>query len=211
MILQNLLKFFILFLLFLCKAVIAKAQTADKFDGYPLLKEGLNKRNWTPAKSYYLMTKASDSTVHLYWGNDGLKRKYNADLDLRSAEKIHVQWANENYLILQYGTGSGVWVNIALPLDKEAKTHKFCNGIYFDEIDNLIVSEGYGDTILIAQNLKTGRKQFIIDKKHCCTVYNSACVDEVTIKNKVLYVTWAPDNCSDGKKKTYTKKVKLQL
>jgi hypothetical protein len=110
------------------------------------------------------MTKATDSTVFLYWGNDNLKRRYHFDVDLSSAEKRHIKWTSKNYLILEYGTGSGVWVDIALPIDKKEKPQEFVNGVCFDKTSNLFASEGYDDTILIVKNLKTKKEQFIIEK-----------------------------------------------
>lgn len=189
----------------------SNAQKADQFDGSPLLKSVLNEKIWITSKDYYLLTKASDSTVHLYWGNGSFKRKYYTDLDIRSAEKIHVRWTNKNYLIVEYGIGSGAWVDIALPIDKKEKTQEFYNGIYFDEHDNLIVSENAGDTILIVQNLETKRKQFIIEKGLCCSPSKNVCVGVVTIKKKVLYTNWTPDNCTNDKGKTYQRKITLKI
>jgi hypothetical protein len=204
---------FLFFLILLTYLLPTKsnAQKADPFDSSPLLKSSLNEKIWNTGKSYYLMTKASDSTVHLYWGNDNFKRKYFTDLDIRSAEKLEAKWTNKNYLVLEYGTGSGVWVNIVLPIDTKEKPIEFCNGIYFDKVGNLFVSEGYGDTILIVHNSKTKREQFIIDKRHCCSAFNDVCLGSVEIKDKVLYTTWTPDNCTDDKKKAYEKKVRLKI
>jgi len=97
----------------------SNTQTSNQFKGYNI---ALNKKTWTTNKAYYVVTQATDSTVFLYWGNDNFKRQYHYDFDLSSAEKLHIKWTSKNYLILQYATGSGVWVDIALPIDKEEKS-----------------------------------------------------------------------------------------
>jgi len=193
-------------------ATNSNAQKRTQTDEYSTIKAALNKKVYSSNKSYYMMIKATDSTVHLFWGNDTLKRMFGEELSLwPAAERLFIKWYNKNYLILEYSTGSETWTDILLPLDKKQKTQEFYNGIYFDKTDNLFVFEGYSDTILVVKNLKTKREQFIIDKKHCCAVYNDVCIDSVRIKNNLLYLEWTPDNCSDNNNKTFTKKIKLKI
>lgn len=202
----------IFLLLFSSSVIKLSAQTSNQLDNYPAVKSALNKKNWTASKSYYLIAKATDSTIYLYWGNNSFKRRYNSELDLSSAEKLHVKWANKQYLILEYGTGSGVWIDIILPIDKEEKVQEFANGECFDKIYNLFTYQGYNDTIVIVRNLKTKTQQFIIDEEHKCdAVLNSSCIDAIEIKNKTLYIMWVTPNNFINKKKTYNKKIKLQI
>ena len=121
-----------------------------------------------------------------------MKRMYNEDLDLSpAAERLFIKWSNNDYLILEYWTGSGVWTDLVLPMNKKDKVQAFANGLCFDNIYNLLGIEQFRDTILLVENLKTKKKQYIIDKEHICDApLNSSCIDSIAIKNKMLYIKW---------------------
>ncbi|CAN5137418.1 hypothetical protein BH11BAC6_BH11BAC6_00320 [soil metagenome] len=139
MTLRNCLNFLELLFLFVCFiATKSNAQQTNPFDGYPTVKEALNKKVWTSNKSYYLITKSTDTTVHLFWGNDNMKRMFNEDLELWAAERLFKKWTSREYLILEYWTGSGVWLDLVLPLNKKEKVQEFGNGLCFDSINNLL-------------------------------------------------------------------------
>jgi hypothetical protein len=213
MTIQNSMRFLSFWTLFIF-AMVTKiaAQKTNQFDSYPTVKAALNKKVWISGKSYYLITKSTDSTIHLYWGNDTIKRVYQSDLQLWIAERLHKKWASKDYLILQYGTGSGSWMNIVLPFNPNEKIQEFSNGLCFDPANNLIGVEQYGDTILVVKNLKTNKLQYIIDKQHICdAASNNSCIDTVGIKNKLLYIKWATPNNFDENKKVYEKKIILHL
>ena len=84
-------------------------------DLYPLVIQNLKKKNITQNGSYYMLTPFSDSAVKITWGNDTIKRVYVEPLDFMFAERLGVKWENKEYLILNYNTGSGAWLNIVLP------------------------------------------------------------------------------------------------
>ena len=205
-------KFLFFLVLFATLTTKNNAQNGNSIDDYPTVKAALNKKIWSPNKNYYTITKATDSTVHLFWGNNTLKRKLNEDLALwPAAERLSIKWSNKDYLILEFGTGSGAWLNIVLPIDKKEKPQEFDNGVCFDNVSNLFAYESYDDTILIVQNLKTRKEQYIVEKKRCCVANNSECINSAEIKNRLLYFKWAPDNCANDKKIIYHKKVKLKI
>jgi len=214
MTLPTFLKCLFLVSFFLCLVTTrSNGQKRNRIDDYPKVKEALNKKVWSSSKNYYTITKATNSTVHLFWGNNTLKRMFNEDLELwPAAERLFVKWSNKDYLILEYWTGSGVWTNLVLPMNKKDKVQAFNNGLCFDNIYNLLGIEQFRDTILLVENLKTEKKQYIVDKEHTCEgVSNNSCIDTISIKNKILYIKWVvPDNYNE-KKKVYNKKVKLQL
>ena len=186
--------------------------TSDKFAGYPTVKASLNKKNISVNSNYFLLAKSTDSTVHLIWGNDTIKRTLNEEIDLRTAERLHKVWESNDYLILKYGTGSGVWINIILPLNNQEDVQEFGNGLCFDSIYNLLGIQQQGDTILFVQNLKTKERQYIIDKEHHCdAVLNNSCIDTIGIRNKKLYLKWViPNNFAD-EKTVYEKTISLKL
>lgn len=205
--------FFCLLSLWGCTS-FAEAQEIlkNKFDGYPTVKESLNKRIFVTEKSYYLLAKSSDTTVNIIWGNDTLKRVFFENIELPFAEKLHLSWVNNEYLILKHSTGSGSWINIIMPFNKTEDVQEFSNGLYFDSINNLFVTEQYGDTILLIRNLKSRDKQYIIEKeKPCESALNSSCIDNIRINNKQLYFRWiVPYKLSD-KKVTQERKIPLHI
>ena len=214
MTLLTFLKYLFLVAFFLCFVTTRiNAQKRNRIDDYTTVKEALNKKVWSSSKNYYSITKATDSTVHLIWGNGTLKRMYNEDLDSwPAAERLFIKWSNKDYLVLEYWTGSGVWVDLILPMNKKEMVQEFGNALCFDKVYNLLGIEHIGDTILSVENLKTRKTQYVIDKKHKCDgAFNSSCMDTVAIKNKILYIKWVVPNNYTDKKKTYDKKIKLQL
>jgi hypothetical protein len=74
------------------------------------------------------------------------------------AERIHEEWNNNDYLILQYGTGTGAWQNLVLPLNKRESVQVFDNALSFDITHNLLAIEQFGDTVFTVYNLKTHQK-----------------------------------------------------
>jgi hypothetical protein len=208
----NYLKFQSWLALLICLSTAVPAQQVDQIDGYPTVKEALNKKTWLPNKSYYFIAKSSDTTVHLFWGNNTMKRMFAENLDFSAAEKLHVKWLNNEFLILQYGTGSGVWMDIVLPLNKKEEVKEFNNAVCFDSVYNLLGVEGYEDTILLVKNLITKKQQYIIDRQHKCErASNNSCIDSIAIKDKLLYLKWAVPGAFADNKNVYVKKIKLQL
>ncbi|HMK25028.1 MAG TPA: hypothetical protein VK483_03295 [Chitinophagaceae bacterium] len=187
--------------------------TWDKLEYYPEVKSILNNKNFVSHNNYYLLSLQDSDGVNISWGNDTLIRTLPEKRSFNVAGKMHLAWSNNHYLILRYSMGSGVSGNIVLPINKTEDTQYFDNVLCFDSLANIIgVEQQGGDTILFAQNLKTGRKEFITDGgRHCTAAFFSSCIDSIGIKNKELYLVWAiPDNFEDNKK-VYKRRIHLNL
>ena len=191
----------------------AKMKDTSRYaDLFPFLKQDLNKKIVTANGNYYLLTQFSDSTVKITWGNDTIKRVYDDPLDFMFAERLAVQWNNKDYLILRYGVGSGAWETVAFPLNNKEPVQVFDNGLCFDFKNNLLGTEQFVDTVLIVQSLKTGQKQFILEKeKPCGAASNSGCIDTISITNKVLYYKWVTPHKFSDKKSSIEKRVRLTI
>jgi len=186
--------------------------TSKYADLFPFIETGLNKKNLETNGNYYMLTKVSDSTVKITWGNNTITRLYDETLDFMFAERLRVQWNNKDYLILRYGVGSGAWETVTLPINNKEPAQVFDNGLCFDSEYNLLGTEQFGDTVLTIQNLKTGRKQFITEKERPCqSVNNSACIDTISISNKTLYYKWVTPHTAADKKTTIEKRIRLTI
>lgn len=187
--------------------------TSDYADLYPLVKQDLNKKNLSAnGNNYYMLRQFSDSTAKITWGNDTINRVYDEPLDFMFAERLRLKWENENYMILDYNTGSGAWLNIVFPLNNKEQVQGFGNGLCFDKKYNLLVTEEFKDTLLEVHNLKTLQKQFIIEKeKPCNAATNDACIDTISISNKVLYYKLVTPNKYSDMKKSVEKHVRVTI
>ncbi|MGN6213438.1 hypothetical protein [Parafilimonas sp.] len=191
----------------------AERQGATHYaDLYPLVIQDLEKKHVTENGNYYMLTRFSDSTVKITWGNDTVKRIYDTPLDLMFAESLRIKWDNKDYLILDYNTGSGSWLNLEMPLNNKEQVQEFNNGLYFDKAHNLFVTEALSDTVLVVHNLKTGAMQFIIEKdKPCDAANNDACLGTVTISNKILCYKWTTPHKYGDKKSSIKKRVRVTI
>jgi hypothetical protein len=189
----------------------AKLQDTSHYaDLYPLVIRDLNKKIVTENGSYYILTRFSDSTVKITWGNDKTKRIYDEPLDLMFAERLRVKWENNDYLILNYNTGSGAWLNVVMPLNNNEHVQEFNNGVCFDKHHNLFVTEEFSDTVLAVRNLKTQETQFVVEKdRPCDAASNNACLDTIGIDKKVLYYKWTTPYKYSEKKSSIEKRVRV--
>jgi hypothetical protein len=97
-------------------------------------------------------------------------------------------------------------------MNSKEQVQVFDNGLCFDAKYNLLGREQFDDTVLAVQNLKTGRSQFIIEKeKPCDAGSNSACIDTISIENKVLYYKWVTPHKSSDKKTNIEKRFRLTI
>jgi hypothetical protein len=186
--------------------------TSNYADLFPLLIQNLNKKNTTENGNYYMLTKFSYSAVKIIWGNGTFKRVYAEPLDFMFAERLRVKWENKDYLILDYNTGTGAWLNLVLPLNNNEYTKAFNNGLCFDKKYNLFVTEEFADTILAVHNLKTQLTQFVIEKqKPCDAPTNEDCLDTIGISNKILYYRWTTPHKYSDKKSSVEKHVRVTI
>ena len=169
----------------------------------------LNKKN-SSKYGYYMFTRSTDSTVNLIWGNDTFSRQIVESTDTRILQRISLMWESPDFLILQYGTGSQEWINIALPLNKTGKDLAFSDGFDFDSVRNMVFCPGFVDTALIVRNLRTGQSQNVIQKGIRCGAANYMnCIVGVSIDSGYIYYTWQPD--LDKEDEAYERTTKLRL
>jgi hypothetical protein len=186
--------------------------TSHDINQLSLLRQDLNKKHINESGSYYMLTKQSDSTIQVIWGNDTLKREYSEPLEFMFAERIHKQWSNNDYLILQYGTGTGAWQNLVLSLNSREPVQVVDNALSFDSAHNILAVEQFGDTVFTVYNLKTQQRQFIIERaRPCGAAQNSACIDTVSVNNKELYYKWATPHRYSDRKRSLEKRVRLTI
>ena len=93
-----------------------------------------------------MFTPFAASTVKITWGNDTIKRSYSEPLELMFADRLRIEWSNSDYLILEYGVGTGAWETVALPMNTNEEVQVFDNGLSFDTKNNLLAIE-YGRTL----------------------------------------------------------------
>lgn len=170
---------------------------------YNFFAGGKSQTTTTPQGNYFTLVSNSDSTFKISWGSNGLERTYNAAFDVLFAERISLEWENKDYLILNYWTGSNAWAEIVLPLNETEQVREIQNGRYFDEKQNLIVSEGFsGDTIFQVLNLKTGQQQPIIGQENPCEALpnRSGCADTVYINGNNICYTFSKQALRGGMK-----------
>ena len=186
--------------------------TSHYMDDDSILIPYLNKKHLVKNGSYYEMVRFNDSTFKITWGNDSLKRTYDDPLHLMFVERLNVKWQNQDYIILDYNTGSGAWVNVVLPLNKREQVQQFDNGLYFEGKSNYFITSGYEDTILCVYNPKTQKMQSIVDKELPCEFpqkYN--CIDQIRIQDKILYYKWAYSDSDKKRLLNIQKRIRLKI
>ncbi len=172
----------------------------------------LNRKFTTKGHNFYMLTKGSDSTFNIHWGNDKIKRMYSEPQNLMIIDRLEVQWENKDYLILNYFIGSNVWINLVFPLNNKEKVQVFGNGLAFDQKFDLLVTEEIGDTAMAVHNLKTRRTQYIIEKEHRCeSSINAACIDSIRVTDKLLYYRWNAYGSHERNGKKYDRRVWIKI
>jgi len=200
---KKLISFSLLIVLFVsCDYSESTSKYKSSIEKYPVLKQSLGKKILGENGCFFQLNQKSDSTVSVSWGNDTLSRTIGYNIAFQFGERIHFQWQNKFYAILQYGTGSGVWANLVLPLNKTDNPIEEYNILCFDTIANLIAVEQAGDTLFMIENLKTKAKDFVIEKQNPCkAALNNSCIDSISFSNRKLYLKWAiPNVFSDDRK-----------
>ena len=192
--------------------VISKKDTVDIMKAYPELAERLGKIESTPLGNYFILTLATDSTCKLEWGNKKIKRQSTRDYFFNEARRLHLDWENNEFLVLKVGQGSDTWINIFLPLDNGEQEQVIGNALTKDKDKNLVVAEyPSSDTTMIIHNLKTKEVQYIIETNKCGSAFNHYCIDTITFTNKGLYYKWTlPDKLDDNPKR-YDRRVEIKI
>ena len=110
-------------------------------------------------------------------------------------------------------TGSDTWLDIILPLTKNADLNYYENCLAVEKEKGIVVYEYPSeDSILIAENISTKKKQ-IIGKNwlKCSSAFYHYCIDSISIKNNLLYIEWVVPNRIDKPNKKETKRIKLDV
>lgn len=179
---------------------------------FNFVKDELNKKILVDRENYYKLRIASDTTVQLSWGNSSFEKTYEDPIEIIFAERLRVQWKNKDYIILRYGTGTGAWTNIVLPLNKEENAKVFNNALCFDKDFNLLGTEELSDTVFIVHNLKTNNKQFIVEINNPCeSASSTACVDTIGIKDKILYYRWITPHKYSSNKTAFERQIQIKI
>jgi hypothetical protein len=163
--------------------VIATKDTVDLMKPYPELAERIDKSESTLLDNYFRLIISTDSTCKIEWGNTKIKRETNTDYHFSIARRFHLDWENEDFLVLKARTGSDAWFSLFLPLDDEAQESSIDNTLTKDEQRNLVVAEQFPgtDTVMFIYNLKTKESQFIKDNEKCDASFYHYCLDTVTL------------------------------
>ena len=170
----------------------------------------------TQGDIFYQFIQATDSTAFIKWGNKTITNISKTELysEYFSKDKIHIRWSNKKFLTLGRGTGSDTWVDIVLPLTKDADLKLFENCMAFDKENGIAVREWYSDsdTVLLAENIITGKKQALGRewKKEPISFFHY-CIDSISASNKILYVKWVLPNKTEEKNTKETKRIKLDI
>lgn len=170
----------------------------------------------TKGELFYQFIQATDSTAFIKWGNKTITNISKTDLysDYLSKDKIYIRWSNKKFLTLGRSTGSDTWVDIVLPLTKDADLKFYENCMAFDKYKGIAVREWFAgsDTVLLAENIITGKKQAIGQdwKKEPISFFHY-CIDSISVSNNILYVKWVLPNIIDEKNTKETKRIKLDI
>ena len=112
-------------------------------------------------------------------------------------DKIKTKWKNENFIILQRGTGSYAWINLILPIKKNEKLFQTDQVLAFDSINNIIIRQNYNSEEYPFQliNLKNLEKDSIrFETKNCESINIINCIDKIDFNEKALIINWTTPN-----------------
>ena len=166
---------------------------------------------------FYQFIQATDSTAYIKWGNHTFTNiskttVYSAYL---AKERIYIRWFNKKFMVLGRGTGSDTWIDIVLPLTKDADLKFYENCMAFDKENGITVREWccQTDTVLLAENITTGKQQALgKDWLKCGAVsFVHYCIDSISISNKILYVEWVLPHKIEEHNTKDTKRIKLDV
>lgn len=168
--------------------------------------------------SYYQFIPATDSTSYIKWGNksmDNISFKGHSNY-LLSKGDITIKWFNNKFITLYRDGGSDTWLHIILPLVSGQDAKVYENPLAVDKDNGIIVYEYCfcdSDTILIAENIITNKKQPIINhSQKCSSSIAHYCIDNISISKGHLYFDWLPETKIDKTTvKKQIKRIKLDI
>ena len=102
-----------------------------------------------------------------------------------------------------------------MPLTKGSDAKIFENCLAVDKDNGIVVYEYPNfntDTILIAENILTGKKQAIGRQwKKCSSYFSHYCIDSIDVNKKRLYIEWVLPNKINEHNEVEIKNIKLDL
>lgn len=156
-------------------------------------------------KPFYEIKPIDKMKSQLIWGTSEFKNYQIFDNFVLDKEKIHVEYKNNDFIILKRGTGSDDWINIILPIKKNAEVVRINQILAFDSIKNIAVSQNYNSEEYPFQliNLKTLEKDSIkFDTKNCESANIIYCIDKIYFAKNTLFINWTTPTKIDKKGKT---------
>lgn len=147
----------------------------------------------------------SDTSFCFKWGNKTFQSQSQPfPNSLFNYHPLQLAWTSESYVALYLDTGSDTWLHVIFPLKASSEVRVYGNPLAYDKASDIVVFENYfgiGDTILIAENIKSGQRQFILNSgTACASAINHYCIDSIHINNRHLYLEWFPETGGKGKK-----------
>jgi hypothetical protein len=167
------------------------------------------------SNNYYQFIRSTDSTSHIKWGNKTFSNISNkpVDNDLISKGGVTLKWYNDKFIALYRDSGSDTWLHILLPITKGQDVKIYENPLCYDREKGIVVYEyffGTPDTILVAENILTNKRQYIVNKwTPCISGINHYCIDSIRVFNDQLYLEWFA--ATNGQGKLETKRIKLDI
>lgn len=154
---------------------------------------------------FYKIKSVNKNYSQIIWGNSTFKNSQNFENFVLDKDKIETKWKNENFIILQRGTGSDAWINLILPIKKNEKLLQTDQVLAFDSVNNIIVRQNYNSEEYPFQliNLKNLEKDSIrFETKNCESINIINCIDKIDFNEKTLIINWTTPNKFKEKKKT---------
>ena len=156
-------------------------------------------------KSFYEIKSINKDSSQIIWGDSTFKNSQNFENFFLDKDKIKTKWKNENFIILQRGTGSEAWINLILPIKKNEKLFQTDQVLAFDSINNTIVRQNYNSKkypfqLIKLNNLEKDSIRF--ETKNCESINIINCIDKVDFNEKALIINWTTPNKFEKNGKT---------
>jgi len=138
----------------------------------------------------------NDNFYQVQWGISPNLKTYPQLFMLDGHETWIPSYIDENsdFIVLRQGCGSPCWIRYFLPLSDSLKTYVFNEYFEYDLNDNLVAYPG--ESYIGITNISTN-----VSESHqigkCDAAFIGACIDSLSIKDKILKYKWLPNNFTD--------------
>lgn len=164
----------------------------------------LNKKYVTPRGRAYIYNQVDSSRFVIRYGLDSMNLNCQLEdtLELCWVDKNEFSAEGDDYLFFHIHGGSDTWYMDALPFSETDSIYSMLwMPCAFNENRNVWAGEySSEDTVFYILNLKTGKKQWVLESKDPCpSAFSHYCFDSVKMENNRLkYVWFAFDNSFDS-------------